>query len=189
LLKVNYTGNASVPLYRRRCLEQVGGYDETMREHDAHGCEDWDVALKVAEQSLVAVVPSRLVGYRRCRDSMSARTDRMWRGHKLVVNGARQRRAGLPETLVQQSRDQFALHLAGVCFWSGAYARAIGWGLRALRSGLAFQILPYLVRPFSRVLLARDYPDRTIKAGVPFGDFATLRPLIPYDVVYDHRLE
>ena len=31
-VQVNYTGNASVPLYRRRYLEEVGGYDVTLRE-------------------------------------------------------------------------------------------------------------------------------------------------------------
>jgi glycosyltransferase involved in cell wall biosynthesis len=185
LLKVNYTGNASVPLYRRRWLEQVGGYDETMRERDAHGCEDWDVALKVAEQSRVAVVPSLLVGYRRCRHSMSARTDRMWRGHSLVVNAARHRRAGLSEAVVQQSRDQFALHLAGVCFWSAAYPRAIGWGLRALRSGFALRILPYVVRLLSETLFRNPRAARPVRPGVLFSDIGLLQPRIPYDVLYD----
>jgi hypothetical protein len=54
-----------------------GGYDVRLPKRDAEGCEDLDVALRVAEQSRVAVVPVWLVGYGRRRDSMSARTDRI----------------------------------------------------------------------------------------------------------------
>ncbi len=120
LLQVNYTGNASVPLYRRRYLEQVGGYDVTLHE----GCEDWDVALKVTERSRVAVVPSVLVAYRRRRDSRSTRTNRMWQSHTLVMNSAQKRRLELSRTSIRHSQNQLALHLAGVSFWSGAYSQA-----------------------------------------------------------------
>jgi hypothetical protein len=189
LLQVNYTGNASVPLYRRRYLEQVGGYDVTLRERDAQGCEDWDVALKVAEQTRVAVVPARLVGYCRRRDSMSARCDRMWRSHGLMMDGARLRRPALRPALIRRSHDQFALHLAGVSFWSGAYGQAIGWAVRALRSGLPLQILPYMIRLVSKVLLGRGrLRRRIIRPGTRFGSWALPEPLIPYDVIYSRRV-
>src|SRR5258706_648191 len=76
LLQVNYTGNASVPLYRRRDLERAGGFDVTLRDRGAEGCEDWDVALKIAERSRVAVVPAVLVGDPKRREANSARTGR-----------------------------------------------------------------------------------------------------------------
>jgi glycosyltransferase involved in cell wall biosynthesis len=185
MLQVNYVGNASVPLFRRRALDQVGGYDVTLRERDAEGCEDLDVALKVAERSRVAVVPLRLVGYRRLRDNMSARTDRMWRSHLLVIDGARQRRPDLSRALIRRSQDQFALHLAGVSFWSGAYLRALGWGLRALRSTLALRTLPYVLRLCSVKLLRSGRPSRGfIGPGVSFNSWEMPEPLIPYDRIY-----
>ena len=189
LLQVNYTGNASVPLYRRRYLEQAGGYDVTLRERDAEGCEDLDIALKVAELSHVAVVPSSLVGYRRHRHGMSAQTDRMWRSHALVLDGARRRRPGLPSASVRRSQSQFALYLAGVSFWSRGYARAVGWGWRALRSGLALQVLPSV----SRVLLTTSGRRRdgrspaVIGPGTRFSDWEMPPPLIPYDRIYERR--
>jgi len=190
LLEVNYTGNASVPLYRRHHLEQVGGYDVTLRERDAEGCEDLDLALKVAERSHLAVVPSVLVGYRRSRGAMSTRTDRMWRSHRFVIESARQRRPTLSPAIVRRSRNQLALHLAGVSFWSGGYSHALGWGLRALRSSLAFQVLPHLIGFFARRLVRTGPPGaRIIGPGVRFSNWEVPCPLVPYDRIYQKRLE
>jgi glycosyltransferase involved in cell wall biosynthesis len=188
LLQVNYTGNASVPLYRRRDLEQVGGFDVTLRDRGAQGCEDWDVALKIVERSSVAVVPSVLVGYRRRRASMSTRTDRMWRSHVLVVNGATKRQPALSPSSIRRSHDQFALHLAGVSFWSRAYVRSICWGLRASRSSLVLHVLPYVIRLFSRMLVRPRHSSRKIvRPGVRFSSWDMPRSLIPYDRIYDRH--
>jgi glycosyltransferase involved in cell wall biosynthesis len=188
LMQVNYTGSASVPLYRRRYLEQVGGYDVTLRERDGEGCEDVDLALKVAEQSRVAVVPSLLVGYRRRPDGMSARTDRMWRSYSLVLEGARRRRPALRSTLIRRSKGQFALYLAGVSFWSGAYRPAFGWGWLALRSSLVLQILPSVASLLVMTRLRRSRPSpRIIRPGVLFSSWEMPEPLIPYDRIYQRR--
>ena len=182
LLQVNYVGGGSVPLYRRRCLEQIGGYDVALHE----GCEDWDAALKVAERYAVAVVPSLLVGYRRRRDSMSAHTERMWRSHARVIRAARQRRPELGPEVIQRSHDQFALYLAGVSFWSGAYYQAVSWGLRALPSRLALQTLPYIIRLFSKTLVRSGRSRQEfVRPGVRFSSLEMPQPLIPYDLIYD----
>ena len=189
LLQVNYTGNASVPLYRRRCLEQVGGYDERLRER-AEGCEDWDIALKVAEYWRVAVVPLALVAYRRTPGSMSGRTDRMKRAYTLVLNSARQRRPALPSVVIRNSQDTFAWYLSGVSFRSGAYRTAIGWGLRALRSTLAIEVLPYAVRLSLNTLIRRSPGNRgVIRPGVRFSKWAVPEPVIPYDRIYERRFK
>lgn len=189
LVEVNFTGNASVPLYRRKYLDEVGGYDVTLYQRDAQGSEDWDVALKVAERSRIAVVPSWLVGYRRRQTSMSLRSDRMWRSHALVLNGARQRRPNLSSGSIRRSEDQLALHLASVSFWSGAYWQAIGWGLRASRSRLAFQVLPYIGGVVVKRLFGVDRAARRVIApGVAFSKWPMKRPLIPYDRIYQRRL-
>jgi glycosyltransferase involved in cell wall biosynthesis len=186
LLQVNYTGSASVPLFRRRDLERVGGYDVTMRRRVADTCEDWDVALKIAETSRVAVVPSPLVAYRRRRDSLSSRTDLMWRAHALVMEAARQRRPELSQALIRRSQAQFALYLAGVSFWSGTYLKAVRWGLRASPSIVTVRALPYVIRVLSTRLIGRSAPRESfVRPGVPFADLDMPRALIPYDVLYD----
>jgi glycosyltransferase involved in cell wall biosynthesis len=190
LLQVNYTGNASVPLYRRRDLERVGGYDVTLRERDGEGCEDLDLALKVAERSNVAVVPSWLVGYRRSHGNMSTRTDRMWRSYALALTNARTRREALSSASIRKSQHQFALYLAGVSFRSGAYAKAIRWGFPALRSRVALQVLPSVVSLCVRTLLKLNRPDaRRITSGVHFSTWQMPQPLVPYDRIYHRRFK
>jgi glycosyltransferase involved in cell wall biosynthesis len=190
LMLVNFTGNASVPLYRRRCLEEIGGYDVALRERGAQGCEDWDVALKVAERSHVAVVPSMLVGYRRHRQSMSAQSERMRRSHALIMSAAQRRHPALSSGLIRQSRDQFALHLAGVSYWTGAYGQAIGLGLQAARSTVMLEILPYVARLFAKRIFPRNDRMRgMILPGVSFSDVAAPQALIPYDRIYARRFK
>jgi len=190
MVEVNYTGNGSVPLYRRRCLDQVGGYDVTLRERGAEGCEDLDVALKVAEQSRVAVVPSWLVGYRRHPDSLSTRTEQMWRSYTFVLQAVRQRRPALSPALIRRSINQFALYLAGVAFRSREFRKAIGWGWPALRSALALQVLPSVIWLFVKVRLWPDRPSlRVIGPGVRFGGWEMPQPPIPYERIYKRRFK
>lgn len=53
----NFIGNGSVPLIRRACLEQVGGYNSQLREQGGQGCEDWELALRIAEYHKIRVAP------------------------------------------------------------------------------------------------------------------------------------
>ncbi len=189
LLQVNYTGNASVPLFRRSFLEAAGGYDESLRARGAQGCEDWDAAVKVAERSEVAVAPSILVGYRRRSDSLSTRRGTMWRSYLLMMESVRQRRPDLSAAVDRRSRGQFAMYLAGVSFWSGAYLDAVAWSARAVGSGVAFEVLPHVTRVLPKAL----QPDggrrsrRIVQPGMPFAGWDLPAPLIPYDRIYARR--
>jgi glycosyltransferase involved in cell wall biosynthesis len=60
--------------FRRRCIEEVGGFDETMR-----ATEDRDLWLRIALRYEVAVVPEVIALYRMSASSMSADADRMLR--------------------------------------------------------------------------------------------------------------
>jgi GT2 family glycosyltransferase len=176
LLQVNFVGCASIPLFRRRHLEAAGGYDETL----ASGCDDWDLALRVAERGRVAVVPAVLVGYRRRQGSMSTATDRMWRSYQEVVANTRARRPGLDPRVVRRSRDQFALYLAGLSYRGGSFGAAIGWGLRALRSSVGYEVLPSVARLLDR----RRRRAASVRPGEPFAEKAMPEPLIPYERIY-----
>jgi glycosyltransferase involved in cell wall biosynthesis len=189
MLQVNYTGNGSVPLYRRRCLEDVGGYDETFRG-EAEGCDDWDIALRVAERWRVAIVPSALVAYRKRPNSLSGRPDQMWRSYALFMSSVRQRRPGLSPALIRKSQQQFALYIAGVAYRAGAYRKAIVWGSPALRSTLALQVLPSLMWLFVKGLLWRDRPSpRIVVPGVRFSSWEIPESPIPYKRIYQRRFE
>lgn len=189
MLQVNYTGNGSVPLYRRRCLEQVGGYDETLRG-GAEGCDDWDIALKVTERWRVAVVPAALVAYRKHPNSVSGRPDRMWQSYALVMDGVRRRRPGIAGPLMRQSQHQFGLYLAGLAYRAGEYHRAIAWGWPALRSRLALQVLPSVGWLFATKFLRRARPPaKVVCPGDRFSSWDMPRPPIPYERIYGRRFK
>lgn len=76
---LNFVGNGSAPLFSRRALLEVGGYDERLRRLGAEGCEDLLAQLQVARHFPVAAVPEYLVGYRLSPGSMSSDPDRMFR--------------------------------------------------------------------------------------------------------------
>ncbi len=185
LLQVNYTGNASVPLYRRTYLQEVGGYDESMEQRDGRGCEDWDVALRIAARYRVAVARQLLVGYRRLPDSMSTQCDEMWRSRQLLISGAVERDPDLDPQLLRRSTDQFALYVAGVLFRSGAYVRSFGWAARAWRTGLIFRVLPYGFRALANGALSRrPRSSQVMTPGAGLDSSIISPPLIPYDRMY-----
>ena len=185
LVEVNFTGNASVPLYRRSSLDQVGAYDPSLREKGSQGCEDWDLALRVAEHHDVVVVPAMLVGYRRRGDSMSSSCDIMWRSQAEMLSALAARQPSLPPSAVQRSTGQFALHLAGVSFWSGDIVGACGWALRARPVTLVVAIVPHLLRIFARRFPFGVAPrPRAIADDGRIDQTAVPEPLIPYDRIY-----
>ena len=179
LLQINFIGCASIPLFSRRVLVEAGGYDETLGQ----GCDDWDATLRVAERTRVAVVPAVLVGYRRRPDSLSADTDQMRRSYEALLTRVRRRRPALDPAVVRRSVDQFSLYLASVSFRSGAYLKAVRWGVRSLRSTLALEVLPAA----ARVLRAAPPPALTVRAGESFADWTLPDPLVPYDRIYARR--
>jgi glycosyltransferase involved in cell wall biosynthesis len=66
LLDTNTVNGAA--LVRRSVFDEVGGFDETMRD----GCEDWEFWIRLVERGhRGAIVPEVLYRYRRRRDSMS----------------------------------------------------------------------------------------------------------------------
>jgi glycosyltransferase involved in cell wall biosynthesis len=178
LLQVNFTGNASVPLFRKSCVKEAGGYNEELTAADAGGCEDWELVLRVADRYRVSVVPEILLGYRRRPGSMSTSCDRMWRSQQVVIKEMQNLRPGLHPQVLRRSNQQFAFYLAGLSFWSGKLSATLRW---VLRSGLR---LLFLVSPYAaRIIFNRDYGKRggqTMLPGVALDVENLPEPLLPY---------
>ena len=188
LIEINFTGNASVPMYRRSVVEGSDWYSAKLRDLGCQGCEDWDLVLRTAERYAVSVVPAVLVGYRRRTDSMSADCQTMWHSRAQVMATLAARQPSIPPAVFRRSTGQFALHLAGVAFWSGNYLQACYWGLRVRSLTLGLAILPYVARLFARRLLRAGSFRRTPAAGNnQFDESALPDPLIPYDRIYARR--
>lgn len=182
LVEVNFTGSASVPLYRRADLDAIGGFDTSLRDLGAQGCEDWDVALKVAERRSVAVAPAVLVGYRRRADSLSAARDTMWRSQTLVLSRLAARDRTIPPGVFRRSRGQFAMYLAGVSFWCRDYLAACRWAVRSRSISLVLSVAPYVARR----LMRRDEIQAT-SLGCDFAGLTLPPARIPYDNLYDRH--
>jgi len=97
LLHANTLNGAA--LLRRDVFEQVGGFDETMRD----GCEDWEFWIRVIEAGFAGVIiPEFLFRYRRRADSMSRAMH--------AVPGM----PALYRQLVERHPDVFARHMASL---------------------------------------------------------------------------
>ena len=183
LAEVNFTGNASVPMFRRGAVAEAGGYDAGLQAEGAQGCEDWSLALQVAANHPVSVVPAALVGYRRQAGGMSRNCERMWRSYQTMCASIGPWEM-LPPDVVRRSRAQFALYLAGVAFWARDYVAACRWGFRSRSPGLAMSVFPHALAACGRRMAGSAAPRRLF-TGQPAVDEDQLpEPLIPYDRIY-----
>lgn len=112
LLYGNLLGNASTPLLRRACLDQVGGYNCKLKEQNAQGCEDWELYLRIAEYYQFRVVPELLIGYRQVLDGMSFNHVSMKKSCDLLLADAQQRHPEIPNTIYRWSSSNFNWYLS-----------------------------------------------------------------------------
>jgi glycosyltransferase involved in cell wall biosynthesis len=112
LVYTNFIGNASVPLIRRSCFEKVGGYNCQLKAHNAQGCEDWELSLRIAEHYKFRVVRDFLIGYRQVRGSMSRNYRSMERSYNLVMAEFRPRHPEIPTYIYNWSASNFYFYLS-----------------------------------------------------------------------------
>jgi glycosyltransferase involved in cell wall biosynthesis len=84
-LHVNLVGNGSAILVRKAVLQELGGFDTSLRAAHAEGCEDLLLQLRIATRYQFGEVPEYLVGYRRRPGSMSSDAEQMLRSGMLAV--------------------------------------------------------------------------------------------------------
>lgn len=154
LIGHNFIGNASATLMRRSCLEQVGGYDPSLRSHDAQGCEDWDLYLRIAERYKFQVVPEFLIGYRKVDNSMSCDYRTMAKSHQQVMKAAQQRHPYLPWYLFKLSSSNLYMYFAHQSNRYQHHTTTRYW----VRQALAAESLTPFIRPgFYRLLLSSTW--------------------------------
>ncbi|MCC5636473.1 glycosyltransferase family 2 protein [Nostoc sp. CHAB 5844] len=119
LIYSNFIGNASVPLIRRVCFDEIGGYNCQLKAQNAQGCEDWELYLRIAEYYDFRVVRDFLVGYRQVNGSMSSNYNAMAKSYYLVMRECQRKHPEIPDYIYDLSNSEFKLYLA---FKSGACA-------------------------------------------------------------------
>lgn len=112
LIMCNFIGNASAPLIRRECFENVGGYCTILFEQDAQGCEDRDLYLRIAKFYKFRVVKEFLVGYRMVDVSMSHNYRTMEKSQSIVMERVKQSHPDLPSFLFRWSWSHYCLYLS-----------------------------------------------------------------------------
>ncbi len=159
LLYVNFVGNASVPLFRRSALNQVGGYDSSLRSRGGQGCEDWDLTLRVAARFPVGLARGYHAAYRGVHGSMSADTKAMSISHRLIMETLCAQDPEIPGELRVWSRSNFVLYLAGVARGSGRPGQTLRWLAEAIVRDPAVLLAPWVLQSGWRSIIhAGLYP-------------------------------
>jgi glycosyltransferase involved in cell wall biosynthesis len=179
LLLINFTGNASAPLFRKRCLVEAGGYNPKLAAAKSGGCEDYEVALRVAARYRIGVVSEILMGYRRSPGSMSSNCDMMWRSRQMVIDGLAAYGVVIRPRVLQDSDRQFCMYLAALSFWSGKVKQAIRWGLRSgVRRPLLFA--PYLLK-MTLMPRPKEQHPLVMRPGKSVDTSSIPEPLLPFN--------
>jgi glycosyltransferase involved in cell wall biosynthesis len=133
LSALDFIGNGSNPLMRASNLHSIGGYDASLRVQGAEGCEDWKLALQLAETHKFAVVAKILMGYRHSAGNMSDRAATMIKSARLVAGEFSIRHPELAET--------FHLHIGDRLF--GYFVRCVRQRRWREASFLLTELAPY----------------------------------------------
>jgi glycosyltransferase involved in cell wall biosynthesis len=99
LILRNFIGCASIPLFRKSALDQVGHYLTRAEQGGVQGCEDRDLYLRIGEQFEFRAVQEHLVGYRQSSFAMSADALGMMSSFRVVMRRARARNPDIPPRL------------------------------------------------------------------------------------------
>jgi glycosyltransferase involved in cell wall biosynthesis len=179
LLLINFTGNASAPLFRKHCLVEAGGYNPKLAAAKSGGCEDFEVVLRIAARYRIGVAPEILMGYRRSPGSMSSNCDSMWRSRQMVIEGLSTYGVAIRPQVLRDADRQFCMYLAALSFWSGNRQQAIRWGLRSgVRRPLLFA--PYLLK----ILLMprpKELQPLVMRPGESLDTSTIPEPLLPFN--------
>lgn len=119
----NPVENGSSLLILRSAALGVGGYDSSLREEGAQGCEDVMIQLRIARDYPVAAVPEYLVGYRARPDSMSGDRRQILRSWTMVYERI-DAEARLPHNLMRWYRADVYATMAEDSAMRGRFADA-----------------------------------------------------------------
>jgi glycosyltransferase involved in cell wall biosynthesis len=190
LLRGNFIAMHGTVTYRRDCLLEVGGFDESLRR-----CEDYDVYLRMAKRFPIAGYADLTASYRLHGENMSADHRAMLRMALEVhsryrpARGAGRRAMAAWRQGRRQWRSYYAQEIASIRHRrrSGSLGQSIRdvaalarvspavsmrEATRAIKHRLA-RLLPGRVR--SRIW--RSVGDRPPPGGIDFGDLGTPVPI------------
>ena len=153
LLYRNFIGNASAPLIRHACFEQIGYYNCKLKEHNAQGLEDWDLYLRIAECYRFRVVPKFLVGYRQVFGSMAFNGRSMEKSFYLVMADVRQRHPEISDNIYRQATSNHYFYLVWKSKQCGNHWHTIFWLYKASQANSTVLLQPRIYKVFIKIVL------------------------------------
>ncbi|MCR9271088.1 MAG: glycosyltransferase family 2 protein [Hyphomonadaceae bacterium] len=85
MCKGNLIGNGSATLMSKQAVLQAGGYDPSLRDRGAQGCEDFKLYLWLSHKYKFGVMRDYGVGYRHTDGNMSSDINQMLRSYDIVI--------------------------------------------------------------------------------------------------------
>ncbi|MEP1145023.1 MAG: glycosyltransferase family 2 protein [Henriciella sp.] len=86
MCKGNLIGNGSAALMSKQAVLEAGGYDASLRDRGAQGCEDFKLYLRLSHKYKFGVMRDYGVGYRHTDGNMSSDIDQMLRSYDIVIS-------------------------------------------------------------------------------------------------------
>jgi len=86
MCKGNLIGNGSACLMSKQAVLDAGGYDASLRDRSAQGCEDFKLYLRISQRHTFGVMRAYAVGYRHTDGNMSSDIDQMLRSYDIVID-------------------------------------------------------------------------------------------------------
>lgn len=180
-LKGNCVAMHATVMYRRDCLEEVGGFDARLR-----CCEDYELYLRLARRYRVAAGDERIAEYRRHGSNMSLNYPQMLdtmlgvmrRQLPHVDSNAKWRRA-LKKGIRDWKSTYADVQISQTLAVAGALGlRQIPWHATAsVFARVPASFLRVTCRRILRALRSRLAPRR--RKSVRFGDLRQLHPISP----------
>jgi glycosyltransferase involved in cell wall biosynthesis len=166
-----FIDSGSNPLIRKSFLDQVGGWDVTIRRV---GSEPWKLYLALAQICEFAIVPAHLVGYRRTQGSRSKNVEPMEEGLKVISKWIGEKWPDMPEKIRRQMICNQYGYLAHLALTNDQFADAFRYKFKGFRARPVTLISPpsamFAARFIARILGIRR-SSLPLRARVPFGEF------------------
>jgi hypothetical protein len=175
--RFNIVGNGSSIIVRKCVLEKLGGYDTSLRNAAAEGCEDLLLQLRIAAHFRFGVVAQYLVGYRRRSRSMSSNAEQMTRSGILAVSKAFAECADVPHLSATAMLKRYEWKMLAIVARQGR----LGAILRQIGAHPSFLVIAL----WKCLALGAITINRAISAGISRGFVGQPESCVPLRHFYD----
>jgi glycosyltransferase involved in cell wall biosynthesis len=178
LIFYNFMENGSVPMFRRICVERLGGYALPIEDLRLQGCEDWDLFLRIARAYPVGVVPEYLVGYRQGTGGLSSKHIAMYESYIQMLAMLRQQNPEIPRVVFQWSQAIYYNYVLAKSYASRDFRQALYWFWEGVQHDPALLLRPEIHRvaimSFLNVLMPKYSPKPTPPSDDPPAKTVTI---------------